>query len=142
MGEAADVMRRKMAAFNAQDAKGLQEIFTADCQVEVPGASLRGPEHVVAFFSVFWEAFPDLHCEITQVVEEASVVAIQAMTTGTHLATLHTPGGDIPLTGKRVDLPIADVYEVEGGLITASHLYFDRLALLERLGVAAAPVAA
>lgn len=113
-----------------------------DCEVEVPGASLRGPSQVVAFFSVFWEAFPDLHCEITQMTEENSVVTVQGRTTGTHSATLHSPGGDIPPTGRQVDISICDVYEVQGGRIASSHLYFDRLALLEQLGVVQAPAAA
>lgn len=142
MGDAADVMRRKMEAFNAQDAEGLLAVFSPDCRKEAPGASLQGPEQVVAFFSVFWAAFPDLHCEVTRVVEEGSTVAVQGRTTGTHLGTLPTPGGDIPATGRRIDLPISDLYEVEDGLIVSSSLSFDRLALLEQLGVVPAPVAA
>lgn len=42
MGEAADVMRRKIAAFDAYDAKETLAVFTSDTEKEVPGASLHG----------------------------------------------------------------------------------------------------
>lgn len=142
MGEAAVVMRRKIAAFNAQDAQETLAVFSHDCSKEVPGAILRGSDQVVAYFSIFWEAFPDVHTEVTQTVEEGSVVAIQGRTTGTHTGTLHTRGGDIPATEQRIDLAFSDVYEVHGGVIVATKLHFDRLTLLEQLGVVPAPVPA
>ena len=142
MGEATDVMRRKMAAFNAHDMGKMLSYFSPAIRREVPGAHLEGRDQLAAFFGAFWEAFPDIEVTVTSVVEEGSVVAIQAKTRGTHLGTLRTPGGDIPATGRHINLPISDQYHVEGGLIVSAHLHFDRLTLLEQLGVVPAPAPA
>jgi predicted ester cyclase len=139
MGEATDVMRRKIAAFNAHDAQETLAVFSPDCEVEAPGASLRGADQVVSYFSVFWEAFPDIELTVTRAVEEGSMVGIYGRSAGTHRGTLHAPGGDIPPTGRQIDLPFSDFYEVQGGRIVASHLNFDQLRLLEQLGVTPAP---
>jgi predicted ester cyclase len=142
MGEAAEVMRRKIAAINAQDAKEALAAFSPDSFKEVPGTTLQGADQIVAYFSVLWEAFPDGRIDVTHVVEEGSVVAIRGRSSGTHLGTLRTPGGDIPPTGRRIDFSISDLYEVAGGVIVASYLHFDRLELLEQLGVVPAPTPA
>ena len=140
MGAATEVMRKKMAAFNAHDMGEMLSHFSPAARREVPGAVLEGHDQIAAFFSVFWEAFPDLEVTVTSVVEEGSVVAIQARSRGTHLGTLRTPGGDIPATGQRIDFTLSDDYEVLEGLIVSGHLHFDRLTLLEQLGVVPAPV--
>jgi predicted ester cyclase len=85
---------------------------------------------------------PDLSLTVTSVVEEGSVVAIQGRATGTHRGTLRTPPGDIPPSGRAIDFTFAEDYEVRGGLIVSAHLHFDRLELLEQLGVTPAPVPA
>jgi len=132
------VMRRKFAALNAQDGEEMMKHFSPEAQKEIPGAILRGSEQIAGFVSAFWEAFPDTEMIVTSVVEEGPVVAIRGRMTGTHLGALRTPGGDIPATGRRLDLPFSDDYEIQGGLIVSSHLHFDRLTLLEQLGVAPA----
>jgi predicted ester cyclase len=142
MGNAADVMRKKFVALNAQDAKELMSCFSPEVEREIPGALLHGHDQVTAFISVFWEAFPDLHFVVTSVVEEGPVVAIRATMTGTHLGVFRTPAGDLPPTGRSINLTIADDYEVQGGLIVSAHLHLDRLELLEQLGALPAPTPA
>ena len=142
MGEATEVMRKKMTAFNAHDMGEMLRYFSPAARKEVPGGVLEGHDQIAAFFSVFWEAFPDIEVTVTNVVEEGSVVAIQARSRGTHTGTLRTPGGDIPPTGRQIDIPVSDDYHVEGGLIVSGHLHFDRMTLLEQLGVVPTPVPA
>lgn len=142
MGEATDVMRAKFAALNAQDASTMGSYFSPDVEKEVPGGTLHGRDQVVAFVATFWEAFPNIELRVTSEVEHGSVVAIRGTITGTQSGTLRTPGGDIPPTGRDVNLTFSDDYEVQGGLIVSSHLLLDRLALLEQLGVIPAAAAA
>jgi predicted ester cyclase len=139
MGQPTDVMRRKMAAFNAQESQEILAIFSPDCQKEVPGASLRGSDQVVAYFQVFWEAFPDIHLTVEGSIEEGSLVAVQGRARGTHTGTLRTPSGDIAPTHRQMDLRFSDLYDVRDGRIVSTHLMFDQLALLQQLGVAPAP---
>lgn len=142
MGTAADVMRRKISAFNAQDATQCLALCSPDVEWAAPGALLRGPDQAVALDSALWEAFPDIELTVTRVVEEGSVVIIQGRAHGSHQGTLRTPGGDIPATGRRVELTFFEEYEVQGEVIVSERLLFDRLELLEQLGVVPAPASA
>ncbi|MCA1706379.1 MAG: ester cyclase [Actinobacteria bacterium] len=142
MGQAADLVHRKIVAFNAQNADEILEFLHPDVEWAIPGALLRGRDQVVGFFSDLWEAFPDFELIVTRVVEEGSTVITHFRAQGSHQGTFHTPGGDIPATGQRVDLPCSEHYEVEGDSIVSARLIFDRLELLEQLGVAPAPAPA
>jgi ketosteroid isomerase-like protein len=139
MGQAADVVRRKIAAFNAQDVKQIKALVSPDVEWAVPGGLLRGPDQAAAFFSVLWEAFPDIELTVTCEAESGSTVLTHGRAQGSHHGTLHTPAGDISPTGKHADLPYAEYYDVEEGAIVSARLIFDRLDLLEQLGVAPAP---
>jgi predicted ester cyclase len=142
MGQPTDVMRRKFEALNAQDAKKMTRCFSPEAEKQIPGGSLRGGDQIAAFVSVFWEAFPDLKSRVTSEVEEALVVAIRGTMTGTHLGVFHTPAGDVPPTGRRIDLTFSDDYEVREGVIVSTHFHLDRLQLLEQLGVVPTPTPA
>jgi predicted ester cyclase len=142
MGEPTDVMRRKFAALNAQDATAMISYFSPEVEKEIPGGVLQGRDQVAAFVAVFWEAFPDLKLTVTSEVEEGPVVAIRARMTGTHLGIFHTPAGDMPPTGRSVDINFSEDYEVRGGVIVSSHLPLDRLTLLEQLGAVPSPTPA
>lgn len=49
---------------------------------------------------------------------------------------MRTPGGDIPATGRRVDIPIVALLAVEGEKLGSFRVYFDRLDMLGQLGLA------
>ena len=135
MGERAEVVRQELAAFNVRDAKGIRASFSPDCLKVVPGAHLRGGDQVAAWCSALWEAFPDMQVSVAAAVEAEPIVAIQGRVSGTHRGTLRTPDGDIPPTGRRADLLFSQHAEVHEGVIVSARLFFDRLELLEQLGV-------
>jgi predicted ester cyclase len=139
MGEAADVMRRELRAVNDRDTATIVASFSPECIKLVPGARFEGGEQVAAWCTALWEAFPDFHITATDVVEEAPIATVSGVVTGTHLGTLRTPGGDIPPTNRRAEFPFSETAEVRDGRMISVHLYFDRLELLEQLGVIPAP---
>jgi predicted ester cyclase len=86
------------------------------------------------------EAFPDFQVIPTRTIEEGSAVGFHGRVTGTHQGTLRTPNGDIPATGRRVDFTIGGDCDIQDRQIVSMRLHFDRLEILEQLGVA--PVSA
>ena len=77
-----------------------------------------------------------MHHEIPGITVESNwTVAFEWRATGTFTAPLATPSGEVPSTGKTIDLLGADFWRVEGGLIVTYHLYFDRLEFLQQLGL-------
>ena len=135
MGQAGELMRRDIAAFNERDVAEMMALHSADCEKLVPGARLRGSDQVVSWRSALWEAFPDIRLEVIRTVEEGSAVAIQGMAWGTHTGTLRSSSGDIPPTGRSAECSWSDYYEVQEGRIVSTRLHFDQLAILEQLGV-------
>jgi ketosteroid isomerase-like protein len=69
-------------------------------------------------------------------------VAVEEGTfSGTHNGVLHTPTGEIPSTGRAVSIEYIHVLRFRDGKHASFNLAFDRLQMLEQLGLIPAPVA-
>src|SRR4051794_36543676 len=102
MSDAKDVILTHIAAVNDRDSDA--DPWAADAHMVAPGAQVRGRDEVLAFLGVFHEAFPDLRLENVQVVSDGVAGAAEGSLTGTHDGVLHTPDGDVPPTGRHLDL--------------------------------------
>ena len=129
-----EVVERHLAAFNAKDADA--EPHRADAEVVAPGAQPRGRDQILDWFRGYWEAFPDANLEIDQSIESGQHVANEGRLVGTHTGVLRTPDGDVPPTGRSVNLRWMAMYEVAGDEIVFEHLYFDSMEFLTQLGIA------
>jgi ketosteroid isomerase-like protein len=66
-------------------------------------------------------------------------VAVEEGTfTGTHQGVLHNPTGDVPPTGRSVAVDYLQVLHFRDGQHVSFNLMFDRLLMLEQLGVVCA----
>jgi predicted ester cyclase len=139
MGESAEVVGRKIEAFNTQDAEGLRAVYHVDCTEEAPGMTLHGIEEVVAYFSVFWEAFPDLRFTARTIVEQGPSVAVLGHCRGVHGGILRLPAGDVAPTERMLELPVSTFFEVHQGRIVSADLTFDQATMLGQLGLLPAP---
>jgi predicted ester cyclase len=74
-------------------------------------------------------------------VEDTNVIAgdngavIEFIGRGTHTGTLASPMGEIPPTGRRVELPFCEVYRITNGKIVGGSTYFDLAGMLQQLGL-------
>jgi predicted ester cyclase len=133
MSDARDVILKHIAAMNDRNSDA--DPWAADAQMVAPGAQASGRDEVLGFLGVFQEAFPDLRLEIEQLVSDGAAAAAEGTLTGTHDGVLHTPGGDIPPTGRRVELRWAAVYAIDGETLKSEHLFFDQMDFLGQLGL-------
>ena len=62
--------------------------------------------------------------------------------TGTHNGVLRSPAGDIPPTGRPVTVYYLQVLRFRDGKHVSFNLMFDRLLMLEQLGLIPAPAPA
>ena len=140
MLDAKDVARRSNDAFNARDWTALSQLLSDHVEYLVPGnAVYRGVEGVRDFAANWWAAFPDGRAMVHRVTGEGSTVIQEGTYTGTHEGVLRTPTGTIPPMGRRVKGAYVAVLTVEQGRLARQHLLFDRLELLEQLGLVAPP---
>jgi ketosteroid isomerase-like protein len=76
-------------------------------------------------------------------VHIAGDIAVEEGTfTGTHHGTLHSPAGDIAPTGRQVAVYYIHVLRYRDGEHVSFNLLFDRLLMLEQLGLLPAPAPA
>jgi len=133
MSDARDVILKHVAALNDRNSDA--DPWAADAQMVAPGAQASGRDEVLGFLGVFQEAFPDLRLEMEQLVRDGAAAAAEGTLTGTHDGVLHAPGGDIPPTGRRVELRWAAVYATDGDTLKSEHLFFDQMDFLGQLGL-------
>jgi predicted ester cyclase len=142
MGQALDVIKRFYERYNENDFDGATALFKPDVRAFDPTVGeMVGIEAWRDYNATFKRAVPDGRLELDSSVEEGDRVVIQGRYTGTHTGPLASPEGDIPPTGKTIDLHFADCFTIEDGLVAEHRVYFDQMELLGQLGLAPAGAA-
>jgi ketosteroid isomerase-like protein len=98
------------------------------------GVTYRGT-HIGDTVTNYGLAFPDMHRELYRFYSTGNIVVVQLALQGTHLGPLKMPGGMIKPTGKRMDAPCADVFELVDGKIKRFDCYPSGTIVLTQLGV-------
>jgi len=137
MSKATDTMRQYLDAFSRQDLDGIRRLFHPKYSYTGgDGQRLEGPEAGVAVSQTYFAAFPDLTLEVQRMHAAGEDVAVtELVARGTHRGALM----GIAPTGRKVEIPVCNVVEVQDGKILAEREYFDTGLLLQQLGVADRP---
>jgi predicted ester cyclase len=98
------------------------------------GVAARGTERIKRNIPRFRAAFPDLHVVLEDVCAEENKVIVRWTAHGTHRGDLELVQ-HIPPTGKQVTWFRIDIYYITGGKIVEGWRSWDRLGLLQQLGV-------
>jgi ketosteroid isomerase-like protein len=80
-------------------------------------------------------AFSNMHRELYQIYPNGNVVVVQLALQGTHDGPLELPFGELPATGKHMDAPCCDVFELEDGKIKRFDCYPEGSIIFAQLGV-------
>jgi ketosteroid isomerase-like protein len=135
-----EAFERGTDTFNAHDINGFAEVLADDVVFEAPGGMRgEGKEACTEFFGSWFSAFPDAHVDVHDVHFSDDVAVEEGTFTGTHDGVLHTPTGDVPPTGLPVAVGYIQVLRFRDGKHVSFHLMFDRLLMLEQLGLVPAP---
>jgi steroid delta-isomerase-like uncharacterized protein len=129
--------------YNARDFERSASLAAEDVEIVnlATGQTFRGRAGLIAFLGGWAAAFPDSMVEVRRIVASEDGAAVEFVGRGTHLGPLAGPAGTIPPTGRTVEIPFHDAWEVRGGELSRGRLYFDSLTMLAQLGVAPAPPA-
>jgi steroid delta-isomerase-like uncharacterized protein len=94
--------------------------------------------HLKEVIAVMRTAFPDLHFEVHEIVAEGDVVATRSTMTGTHEGRFALgPLGDVPPTGRRVEVPHMHFFRYRDGRVVDMWHVWDTLKLMRQLGAPA-----
>ena len=126
--------------FNAHDLRGFAQVLADDVVFEAPGGLRgKGKEACVEFFGGWFGAFPDAHVDVHDVHILDNVAVEEGTFIGTHKGVLHGPAGDVPPTGRSVAVGYIQVLRLRDGKYVSFNLMFDRLSMLEQLGLVPTP---
>ncbi len=75
-----------------------------------------GPEGAKRWFTLVRTAFPDIHCEINDIIAEGDKVMVQYILSGTHQGEF----AGIPASGRFVSVEAVSIYKISGGKIAES----------------------
>jgi steroid delta-isomerase-like uncharacterized protein len=131
------IIRRLYKLAEDVDVPGFVAAFTEDGVFNDQSiqVSYRGRE-IGKTVENYAKAFPDMHREIYRMYDSGSnIVVVQLALQGTHLGPLSLPMGTIPATGKRMDAPCCDVFELSGDKVKRFDCYPEGSVVLSQLGV-------
>jgi ketosteroid isomerase-like protein len=133
---AREAFERGTDTFNAHDLDGFAEVIADDVVFAAPGGMRgEGKPACVEFWGSWHRAFPDAHVEVHNVYFIDDVAVEEGTFTGTHHGVLRTPAGDVPPTGRAVSVDYIHVLRFRDGKHASFNLLFDRLVMLEQLGL-------
>ena len=122
-----EVVRGLYDAFNRRDLDAWLASFAPSATWhEIPTGEVFGvPDGVRLYYERFATAFPDGRCTHVRVRGGEGFAVGEFTGSGTNTGPLLTPEGELPPSGKRIDIPFCDVHLVESGLVTRTHRYWD-----------------
>jgi len=131
------LIRRAYQLAEDKDVDGFVAAFTEDGTFTDESIEVvyRGPDEIGKTVEIYATAFPDMHRELYQMYSTGDIVVVQLALQGTHLGPLGLPRGTIPPTGKKMNAPCCDVFELENGKIKRFDCYPEGSVVLTQLGV-------
>ena len=143
MANLKELVERGNKLFNAHDVDGLLDLYAPHAELHASGGMVaKGRSEIKRFTQSWIQGFPDVKLRTERLLVSGSTVIEEGIFTGTHTGAFPTPAGDIPPTGRRVEGPYIDIFDFEGETIVRDRLIFDRLDLMEQLGLAPVPAGA
>lgn len=136
MGELTELVKQHYANVSGGHIERDRDVMSADIvHVSAVADTVTGIEAFLAFVAGFKQAFPDLRWEMRAFVEGSDTVVAEGVFLGTNTGPMVGPGGSVPATGRRVELPFCDIWKVRNGRIVENRIYYDQLAFLDQLGL-------
>jgi steroid delta-isomerase-like uncharacterized protein len=107
-----------------------------DYRVFAQDLEMNAREDVVAWFRDFFDAMPDLHMEVEDVVVAGEAgrerVTVRWHVTGTFSGA---PYMGIEPTGRPIDLRGMDLIQFEDGRVAGNNIYYDQLGFARQIGM-------
>jgi len=139
MGEARELGERWFATVKTGDGAAVLAFVAHDIDFLAAGAPLSGSEQVAGFVGGYKAAFPDMDFVLRGWVEEGDTAVAEGSFTGTHTGPLQSPMGEVPPTGRSIDLPFTTVFQARDGKLTAHRAYWDNVGFMAQLGLMPGP---
>lgn len=95
----------------------------------------RGKNEIRQMAEEWMKGFPDLKIQVSNLIGTGDTYCVEFTLVGTHKGTISGMQGDIPATGKKVNVPSCDVIRLSGGKVQSLSCYFAAPVMLNQLGI-------
>jgi hypothetical protein len=131
------ITKRVFEYFNSHNPDGADQLVADDLRSEATGAKgVLNKEQNHTYNHRFFDAFPDIHFDVQDIVAQGDHVAVTYLVKGTHKMAMSLPNGDsLPPTNRSVSVPGCTVLEFRGNKIAHQKIYWDQVTFLTQLGV-------
>ncbi len=124
------IVRQHAEAENRHDVEATIATFHHP-RYEFNGDPSDGEAAVRELLQGLMNGLPDLHAEIGKMRHADDAVIIEGLITGTH----DGEWAGIPPTGRRVEVPVAAIFEFDEDRLLCEKVYMDFAAVLTQIGV-------
>jgi aromatase len=126
------------------DMARLAALFSPDVELSTSAGEGTGRDYAIGLFSRHRSGYPDIRHRVLDRFESAGgdAVVTRLEFEATHLGELRGPFGTVEPTGRRLRWRSCDLVRSRDGLIVSWHAHFDRLTVLQQLGLTPPPVPA
>ena len=132
----ADVAKEQLIAYNEKDWDRARAAFAPEVVYDEVGTQRRvkGVDDLLTAWKGWAKAIPDSRATFQSEMVSGNTAVLEITWKGTHSGPLQTPAGEIPPTGKRIEVRAVEVVDVANDRVQSVRHYFDMTTLLKQIG--------
>jgi steroid delta-isomerase-like uncharacterized protein len=132
-----DAAKAPVLAYNEKNWEAVSLAIASDLAYDEVGTgrNLRGAPDVIAAWQGWADAFPDSNATFEAAHVSGNTVILEVTWRGTHGGPLRTPAGDIPATGRKIEMRACQVVDIADGKVRGIRQYLDMATMMAQLGV-------
>jgi hypothetical protein len=125
-----------IAVLDAKDLDGLRKLGLENVRFVTADFDGSAGRDFVGYLGKWTTGFPDYRLEAGPIIGEGKSTAYSWVFRGTNTGPLKTDAGDLPATGKSVEVPVLGTAAWDGEQMTDMLVLWDQLLMLRQLGLA------
>lgn len=127
-----DVVRKFIEAYNKRNLDAFDELVATDYIDHTH--QQQGREEFKQLFTLAFDAFPDWHEAIEDIIAEGDKVWVRVKATGTHTGEWNHFGARFPPTGKKLTMMMVFNWRIVNGKLVEGGEVDDQTDFLRQLG--------
>jgi steroid delta-isomerase-like uncharacterized protein len=133
-----NIAKAQIIAYNEKDWDKVRASTTTDLVYDEAAThrKVEGIDQVLEVWQGWAAALPDSQGTIHNAFVSDDKVIIELTWRGSQTGPMQTPDGEIPATGKSIEMRACQIIEIEDGKVKSIRQYFDMMTMMQQLGLA------
>lgn len=131
-----DAAKASVLAYNDKDWDAVKRTVTSGLVYDEVSTNRKaqGVDDVITLWKGWATAFPDSKATFEDAHVSGNTVVLELTWRGNHTGPLQTPAGEVPATGKPIELRACQIVDVADGKTRQIRQYFDMATLMKQIG--------